>query len=281
MLTTTVDGIWVLQALTGIEVLAPELGLRPLLPRAEPASLALAHPLAAELKSAGVIDGSGCVTATVREWLTVVSRRDVALFVQLRAPDSTNLVDNRIRVAALLARFAQWWVLMERSHQIIRLSGVGRTRDQDAAHTLIGTQIARLCGQNRPAQLRPVTLPAEVLQAPSRKALRDNLLTRRLDLEQLQLLMLATDPCRSAQASIIAIQSGVTDQRSTRSHIEPGSVTIIDTPAGRVTTEQVISAGKRWVIVAPGAPSNIAAAIGHMLQRLPASHDWHSYRKAV
>lgn len=33
MLTTTVDGLWVLQAVTGIEQTCPELGLRPLLPR--------------------------------------------------------------------------------------------------------------------------------------------------------------------------------------------------------------------------------------------------------
>ena len=35
MLTTTIDGLWVLQILAGIEVLAPELGLRPILPSFE------------------------------------------------------------------------------------------------------------------------------------------------------------------------------------------------------------------------------------------------------
>ena len=35
MLTTTIDGLWVLQVLTGIEVLAPEMGLRPILPSVE------------------------------------------------------------------------------------------------------------------------------------------------------------------------------------------------------------------------------------------------------
>ena len=41
MLTTTLDGLWVLQVLSGIEVLAPELGLRPILPSLETAQLAL------------------------------------------------------------------------------------------------------------------------------------------------------------------------------------------------------------------------------------------------
>ncbi|HOB50942.1 MAG TPA: ESX secretion-associated protein EspG, partial [Mycobacterium sp.] len=35
MLTTSIDGLWVLQVLTGIEVVAPELGLRPHLPSIE------------------------------------------------------------------------------------------------------------------------------------------------------------------------------------------------------------------------------------------------------
>ena len=64
VLTTTVDGLWVLQVLTGIEVLAPELGLRPILPSVETLQLALAHPIAAELRNAGVIDEAGTVDPT-------------------------------------------------------------------------------------------------------------------------------------------------------------------------------------------------------------------------
>ena len=38
MLTTTVDGLWVLQAVTGVEQTCPELGLRPLCRDWTPAS---------------------------------------------------------------------------------------------------------------------------------------------------------------------------------------------------------------------------------------------------
>ena len=58
MLTTTIDGLWVLQVLTGLEALAPELGLRPILPSVETAQTALAHPVTADLRAAGVIDES-------------------------------------------------------------------------------------------------------------------------------------------------------------------------------------------------------------------------------
>ena len=86
MLTTTIDGLWVLQVLTGIEVLAPELGLRPILPSVETPQMALAHPIAAELRDVGVIDEAGQVDATVREWLTVLARRDVALMIHVSTP---------------------------------------------------------------------------------------------------------------------------------------------------------------------------------------------------
>ncbi|EUA56726.1 espG family protein [Mycobacterium xenopi 4042] len=86
VLTTTVDGLWALQILTGIEVVAPELGLRPILPSVETPQMALLHPITAELQAAGVIDDSGTVDPIVVEWLTVLARRDVALVIQARSP---------------------------------------------------------------------------------------------------------------------------------------------------------------------------------------------------
>ena len=59
MLTTTLDGLWVLQVLAGIEVLAPESDCAFAQPR--DGALALDHPMAAELQEAGVIDEAGAV----------------------------------------------------------------------------------------------------------------------------------------------------------------------------------------------------------------------------
>ena len=78
MLTTTLDGLWVLQAVTGIETLCPELGLRPLLPRLDTADRAVQHPIAEELTEIGALDGQGEADPMIREWLTVIMRRDVA-----------------------------------------------------------------------------------------------------------------------------------------------------------------------------------------------------------
>jgi hypothetical protein len=277
VLTTTLDGLWALQVLSGIEVLAPELGLRPHLPSVEPKQMALQHPVAAELLAAGVIDETGAVDGTVLEWLTVVSRRDVGLIMYFRIPDD----DEPPKV--LLARFAQWWVAMERSADIVRISGAGIASNEGSANSALNAQIERLCGTNTPAPLRPVTLDAEAMRgaATSLEDLRRFFSRQDLEPDQLHMLELAADPARSAQASIVAIQAGVDTGRPTRTFIDQGGVTIIDTPEGRMVVEQVSAAGKHWMIVAPGTKSHIASAINHMVRRLPADREWYSYRKVV
>jgi EspG family len=277
VLTTTLDGLWALQVLTGIESLAPELGLRPHLPSVESKQLALEHPVTAELRAAGVINESNAVDSIVLEWLTVLSRRDIALFIQIRTPGEGE------PARVLLARFAQWWVAMERSASLVRISGAGTASAEGAASGVINAQIDRLCGEDIPARLRPVTLDAEVMRAASTspESLSMFLADQRLEADQIRTLTLAADPCRSAQASIVAIQSGVATAQSRRTHIEQTAVTIIDTPDGRLVAENVISSGKKWVIIAAGTKSNIATAINSMLRRLPADEEWYSYRKIL
>lgn len=277
MITTTVDGLWALQVLTGIETVAPELGLRPHLPSVEPRRLALEHPIAAELRAVGAVDESGAVDSTVLEWLTVLSRRDVAVFVQIRKPGD----DEPARV--LLARFAQWWVAMERSAELVRISGAGIAGAEGPANAVLISQIERVCGQNRPASLRPVTIDTDGMRAvaTSQETLNAFLADQRLETDQLRLLALAADPDRSARASIVAIQCGVATGRSQRTHVDAGAVTIIDTPEGRLVADDVSHSGKQWTIVGPGTRSNIAGAVNRMMRRLPADQQWHSYRKVV
>jgi hypothetical protein len=277
VLTTTIDGLWVLQVLTGIEVLAPELGLRPHLPSVEPKRLGLEHPVTADLRAAGVIGASGDVDSTVVEWLTVLSRRDIGLLMHFQTPSE----DEPPR--ALLARFAQWWVALERSGDLVRLSGAGISGTEGAASAALNEQIERLCGTNTPAALRPVTLAADAMRAAStsQESLCEFFDRQGLESDQAQLLKLAADPKRSAQASIVAIQSGVDTGRPTRTYIEQGAVAIIDTLQGRLVAEHVASGGTRWMIIAPGTKTNVASAIHHMVRRLPADEEWHSYRKVV
>lgn len=275
MLTTTLDGLWVLQVLSGIEVLAPELGLRPHLPSIETKPAAMAHPVAGELIDAGVITAAGMVDDAVLEWLTVLSRRDVALLLQSRDPG-----DAGPPARMLLARFAAWWVVLERSADLIRLSGIGTATSEQSAGIAITHQIGRLCGNMPAAQMRPVSINAgEMLGAVRDTAsLQTFLRKRRFDPEQIRTLTLAAQPERSRQTSIVAIQSGAA---SGRSHIDAGAVTVIDTPEGRLVSEHVNHSGTSWMVVAPGTAEAITTAVRALMQRLPAHQAWYSQRKAV
>jgi hypothetical protein len=277
MLTTTLDGLWVLQVLSGIEVVAPELGLRPHLPSIETRQMALAHPVADELRAAGVITDAGAVDEAVLQWLTVLSRRDVALLVYAQTPVQ-GIEPERV----LLARFAQWWVVLERNGILVRLTGVGTATSEESAGVLINAQIVRLCGEMKAASLRPVTLDVPELLAAvhDQVSLRSFLLDQRFDGDQVTMLTLAADTERSAQASVVAIQSGMPSGPA-RSHIDQGAVTIIDTPQGRLVSEHVTRGGKSWMIISPGSAANIATAVLKMVRRLPAEDEWFSHRKVV
>ena len=277
MLTTTLDGLWVLQVLSGTEVLAPELGLRPHLPSIESPRMALAHPAAEELRAAGVIDSAGAVDQAVLEWLTVLARREVALLLHIQTP-AAGADPERV----LLARFAQWWVSLERSGSRVRLSGAGTASSEQSAGRLINAQIDRLCGQMPPAAMKPVTVEVDELLGAVRNTggLRAFLLDRRLDGDQIALLTLAADSERSAQASVVAIQSGVANGPARR-HVASAAVTIIDTPRGRLVSEHVTRGGRAWMIVGPGSAGNLASAVVTMMRNLPAHEGWFSYRKVV
>lgn len=277
MLTTTLDGIWVLQVLSGVEVLAPEVGLRPHLPSVESARMALAHPVAKDLRAAGVIDAAGEVDPTVLEWLTVLARREVGLLLHVQTPAA-----EAEPVRILLARFAQWWVSLERSAMLARLSGAGIATTEKSAGLLINAEIARLCGDMAPAPAKPVTIDATELVSSvrDRASLRTYLVDRDFDSDQVGTLMLAADTRRSAQASLVAVQSGVADGPA-RSHIDQDAVTILDTPQGRLLSERVRRDGRSWLIVSPGSATNVATAVQQMMRRLPARENWYFHRKAV
>lgn len=277
MLTTSIDGLWVLQVLTGIEVVAPELGLRPHLPSIEKPEVALAHPVAAELRQAAVLDRAGDVDPVITEWLTVLARRDVALLMNAQTPLCATEPQR-----VLLARFSRWWVTLERYGDVVRLSAAGTATTERSAAQVVAGEIERLLGHLAPAELAPVTLDADELIAGVRGGvgLRRALDRQRLDEDQVRVLVLASDSELSAQLSIAAIQSG-TEKSSARVHIDHGAVTVIDTPQGRVIVEHISRDGKTWMIVAPGSSPAVAAAMQKMLRRLPAQAEWHSYRKAV
>ncbi|MCV6972786.1 ESX secretion-associated protein EspG [Mycobacterium bohemicum] len=276
MLTTTIDGLWVLQAVTGVEQTCPELGLRPLLPRLDTPERALQHPVAAELYAAGALDEAGNADPMIREWLTVLVRRDLGLLVNMGVP-------GREPTRASICRFASWWVVLERHDDLVRLYPIGTAGDETAAGELVVGQIERLCGVAEAAPLRPVTLDRAQLLESVRDAasLRSFLLSQRLDADQLQMITMAADPARSAHAAIVALQAGVGPERTARFAVGDSTVAIVDTPAGRLCVAEVLSGQRRYQVISPGSRSDIAGAVQRLIRRLPAGNEWYSYRRVV
>lgn len=276
MLTTTLDGLWVLQALTGWEVLAPELGLRPHFPRMEAKELALAHPAAAELRSVGALGDDDAVDHVIAEWLAVLGRRELALLIYQY--DNGSGIGER----HLLTRFARWWVSLKRHEATVEMSGIGEATTEESAASLIGCYLQQRWGAAEPADFRPLTLSVERLVEAARctESTRPPLGDGYFDREQAAILTLAADCSRSTQRTVVALQSCGGGALAS-SDFGAGAVTVIDTPRGRVLAEHLHRDGTSWLLLGPASQSSIMRAVVRMLRRLPAQETWHTYRKVV
>jgi hypothetical protein len=107
------------------------------------------------------------------------------------------------------------------------------------------------------------------------------LLDQRLDVDQLQIVTMAADPSRSAQAAIVALQAGIGPEQTARTVVGDSTVAIVDTPAGRVCVESVTSGQRRYQVLSPGSRSDISGAVQRLIRRLPAGEEWYSYRRVV
>lgn len=261
MLTTTVDGLWALQVLSGIEVVAPELGLRPHLPSVETRPMALLHPVAGELRDAGAITENGDVDGFIVEWLTVLSRRNRALLMYASPAASTPSPDK-----ILIAGYSRWWVALERWGSLIRLSGVGTATTEQAAGQLISAHTERICGWRSPAVFRPVTLDVGdmVSSVDDRRSLLAFLSRQKVDADQAAALVQATDHTASRQITVVAVASA-TSGAALASRIGKDVVTIIDSPAGRLSCEYIRRDGKTWMVITPGTASHVASAITRLI----------------
>lgn len=173
----------------------------------------------------------------IREWLTVLLRRDLGLVVMMGVP-------GREPTRASINRFATWWVVLERHGEMVRLYPAGTASNESSASELVVGQIERLCGVAEAAPLRPITLDTEQLLNSVRDtaSLRAFLLEQRLDADQLQVVLTAADPARSAHANIVALQAGVGPDELARVAVGDATVSIVDTPGPRVHRKRHLGA---------------------------------------
>jgi EspG family len=129
-ITVNVEGLWLLQALLGIEQLAPELMGRPYgAPRNN--SWVTEHPGLAVLVDEGIADEGGVVRADIAERMTVLAAPDVELVIMIGAGPMA------VTVAMDLEDPSTWQAIPEEQLRII----MARRGSRWASAVRTGTQI--------------------------------------------------------------------------------------------------------------------------------------------
>lgn len=275
-LTTSLDGLWALQVMCGVERVCPELGLRPHDPRTEPPQLAASLPVVSELVEQRAITADGdsafMVDKPIVDWLTVLSRREVALTMLIHQSGQQSDLPRRVA----LCRRGKWWVsLSVFDNDTVCMQPMGVATCADAAARLIEREISAVCGTCEPAAFKPLTVPTGRLR--SCRAVRDVqqlMIDAGADVDQLRAGLALSNSGTSAQASVCAFEQGQNALPVVSSHV----VTIADTPLGRIMIKNITRDREQWTIIFPGISHRITIALRELLSTLPSRDDWYSVR---
>lgn len=286
-LTTTPEGIWVLQALLGIESMPSALRLRPFIPSIDSgptvATMVGERPLTqtaeyASLTEAGVIDPDGHVDDAVRDWMAVVGRPEREVMVVIRRPassgldvagppapgDDPSLVEER---TLSICRRDRWLAMIARSGNEVVLAPVGETATAAQQTELICDTVLHAFGDAEPAKIDGVNLPTNALQSALSAASGGDrwetataLARMGLSPDQVAVLTAGTRMDESAMAVV-----SIADHGTTR-HIHPTVLTVIDTEFGRVSVTYTTGPdGSAWTSIWPTTPDALREDLTQLL----------------
>jgi hypothetical protein len=269
-LTTTPNGIWMLQALLGVETMPVALRLKPFVPSVH-ASLTVdtnagPRPLTqtaeyAGLVAAGVIDGRGEVDPAVRDWMTVLGRpeRQIVLAIRRPAPSderrqgaATPLVEER---ALVVCRHRRWLAMAARSGDEVVIDAVGESDRPEEQVSLMCQTLLPAFGEAEPAAIEGVNVPAELLLSTvantsplGREAISAALGRLGLSPSQVDVITAAARLEESAMAVVAIMDHGA------KLYVHPRVLTVVDTEFGRVSITYTTGADRRqWMSVWPAS----------------------------
>jgi hypothetical protein len=265
-LMTTANGVWVLQALLGVETLPSALRLRPFVPSVYDEALVVATDAGAvpvkqtaqyaSLVAAGVIDAAGRVDDTVRDWMRVLGRPDRQVVLAIRRPDPATAgtpsptVEERVLV---VCRHRRWMAMAAREGDEVVIDAVGESDRHDEQVELICNTLLPAFGEAEPAEIEGVNVRAELIYsaltsgAPHGRAVVASALAR-LGLQPAltEVLTAVARFDESAMAVVSLIDSGVT------AHVHSRVVTVADTEFGRISiTTSAGADGTEWMTIWP------------------------------
>ncbi len=254
-LTTTREGVWVMQALCGVEMLPAALLLRPYVSAGGPPSAAT-HSGVAVLREAGaLIDDENTVHPTIVRWLEALGAPDIELTVSVRRGDA--------QMRLVIARREAVTVAISRCADDITIEEIGPVSSMRSLYA----SIVALCGPAvDPAQFEPITVRSADLVdglAAAVKGAQDAggvLGGLGLSAEQRRIVMLAADaPFMEASFAVV-----IHDARG--DHVGLASAAVTDTVEGRVVTGPIRGQDSRWWIqIVPGTVDAGASALRSLL----------------
>ena len=254
-------GMWVLQALCGVETLPVALRCPPFIPsrHADLLTGGGAAPISStpeyrDLRACGAVDADGRVDEPISSWLAIIGRPDREITLAIRRPgtpptEQVMVICRRDRYLAKIARHTDR----------ILLDTVGVSSDPEWQTGLVGAAITAAIGEYEAADIRAVNIPTGKLQAGRDPAA---VLARAADNpRQAAMLGAATRAAESALSVIIVVDHGATDVIGQR------ILSIADTRYGRIMFNTGAAAdGQQWLSAQPGTPTGIAAELGKLLR---------------
>jgi hypothetical protein len=256
VLETTREGVWLLQALCGVETLPTTLMLQPYVSAAGPP---VGHPGIAILREAGALLDDHTVHPRIAEWIDVLGAPDVELFGQIRRGDDY--------LHFAVARRDDLHVAASRHEDAVTIEELGRV---GSPRELV-ERILPLCGPPvQPVDLEPVTVPMtaliDVLTDVVRggQALSVAMAGLGLSGRQRRVLVGACDQ------PLTTLSMGVVQHDSRGDHIAQAAVTVIDTTEGRIVAGPVLSEdGTWWTHISPGTTDAVTRSLRALVATLP------------
>jgi hypothetical protein len=284
-LTTTPNGIWILQALLGVEKMPTALRLRPFIPSVDGDGTVATElgdvPWAqtAEYQAhvaSGVIGADGRVDDAVRDWMAVVGRpqREVLVVIRRPAPltepvpageEPPAFIEERVMC---ICQRERWLAMIARSGDEVVLAPLGEAARSDEQIDLICDTLLHAFSRGDAAAISGFNVPSATFEstlkefAPQgRQVLAAALARLGLSPDQVAVLSAACHLDESAMAVVSVIDHGI------EKTFHPDVLSVIDSEFGRITVSYTTGPdGSRWTSIWPTSVEALRQDISKLLK---------------
>lgn len=282
-LTTTPNGIWILQALLGVEKMPTSLRLRPFIPSVDGDGTVATEigdvpwSQTAEynsLAAAGVIDADGRVDEAVRDWMAVVGRpqREVVVVIRRPKPLEGAVADDGApplveeRVMSICQR-ERWLAMIARSGNEVVLAPLGEAARSDEQIDLICDTLLHAFSRGEAAAISGFNVPSAAFESTlkenypkGRPVLASALARLGLSPDQVAVVSAGCHLDESAMAVVSVIEHGIQD------HFHPDVIAVVDSDFGRITVSHTTAPdGNRWTSIWPTSADALRQDLGKLL----------------